>query len=66
MIRRKIEIPGSYKSIDDLRADLELMCNNCKEFNPLDTPYHRAAIRIEQFFTGIFDEFQEYEKQQKQ
>ena len=38
---------GQYTSFEQFQADVELICTNCKTFNPPDTLYAKSADRLE-------------------
>ncbi|ORZ38609.1 Bromodomain-containing protein, partial [Catenaria anguillulae PL171] len=41
-VQKKLDF-GLYGTIAEFRADLQLIWDNCKEFNPPETVYYRAA-----------------------
>lgn len=38
-----------YSSVDDFEADFNLMISNCMTFNKKSTPYHKDAVRLQEF-----------------
>ena len=43
---------GHYTAKDDLIADIQLVWNNAKKFNPIGHFVHDAALFLEQFAHG--------------
>lgn len=37
----------AYEGPEDFIRDVTLVCNNCRRYNSQDTPYHKAAIKLE-------------------
>ena len=35
-----------YDSLDDFKADVTLICDNCCSFNEPDTVFYKAAVRL--------------------
>ncbi|TYZ60138.1 hypothetical protein PybrP1_005885 [[Pythium] brassicae (nom. inval.)] len=48
LVAKRIE-SGQYVSKAALRADLDLMCNNCMAYNTPDTNYYKAAKDLQEF-----------------
>ena len=57
LIRRRLETGTYYTSKEMLLADLQLMTDNCKVYNAESTTYHASAVRLEEFFTPLFESF---------
>lgn len=45
-----------YASVADLRYDVNLICTNAMLYNAKDTPFHRAAVRLQQRVQPILDQ----------
>ena len=41
---------GHYNAIEDFSADVQLICDNCRTYNPPDTVYYKAANKLEKFY----------------
>mmetsp|Transcript_67362 Transcript_67362/g.179840 ORF Transcript_67362/g.179840 Transcript_67362/m.179840 type:complete len:382 (+) Transcript_67362:95-1240(+) len=40
---------GFYKTIDQFKSDINLMVENCKEFNPKESVYCECAMQVQRF-----------------
>ncbi|CAH2093818.1 unnamed protein product [Euphydryas editha] len=45
---------GSYKTIDDVEADFQLMIDNCLTYNNKDTVFYKAGIKMREQCAVIF------------
>ncbi|XP_051115699.1 uncharacterized protein LOC127240892 [Andrographis paniculata] len=45
-IRKKLR-KNCYKSLEDLQADVQLLCSNAMLFNGPDTVYHKQGLAIQ-------------------
>ncbi|XP_062501095.1 bromodomain-containing protein 7-like isoform X2 [Corticium candelabrum] len=48
MMRLKID-RSVYRSIDEFKDDLELICTNCTTYNAPDTIYYKTAVKLLEF-----------------
>ncbi|XP_057776181.1 SWR1 complex bromodomain subunit bdf1-like [Salvia miltiorrhiza] len=46
-VRKKLE-SGAYKNLDELEADVDLICSNAMQYNAADTVYYRQARTIQE------------------
>ncbi|KAL1561493.1 hypothetical protein AAHA92_04187 [Salvia divinorum] len=46
-VRKKLE-RGTYKNLDELEADVDLICSNAMQYNASDTVYYRQARTIQE------------------
>ncbi|XP_042066183.1 uncharacterized protein LOC121809546 [Salvia splendens] len=46
-VRKKLE-SGAYKNLDELEADVDLICSNAMQYNASDTVYYRQARTIQE------------------
>lgn len=47
---------SSYRDLDDLKADLLLISNNAKVYNPPNNYFHNKAVEFEAFFLSLVEE----------
>lgn len=45
---------GTYQTKDQLYADVRLMVQNCKTFNPPESTYAQCAVKLEKYAAGLF------------
>jgi len=50
LIQERVSAGNYYVSLEMFCADFRLMFNNCRIYNSRDTPYFKAANRLEAFF----------------
>jgi histone acetyltransferase len=43
-----------YKRPEMFLADIDLICENCKKYNPIDTIFHKAAITLKQRIRELY------------
>jgi histone acetyltransferase len=43
-----------YKRPEIFAADIDLIIENCKRYNPIDTVYHKAALSLKQMFRELY------------
>ena len=44
-MRRKVDLQ-TYKTVDEIAADFQLMISNCMTYNPKNTTFYRAAVKL--------------------
>ncbi|KAL0432787.1 UNVERIFIED_CONTAM: Bromodomain and PHD finger-containing protein 3 [Sesamum latifolium] len=53
-VRKKLD-DGAYKTLDDLEADVFLICSNAMQYNASDTVYYRQARTIQELAKRDFE-----------
>jgi histone acetyltransferase len=54
--KRLTRYPDYYKRPEIFAADIQLMCDNCKQFNSPDTTYYRYAVEVFKRFRDLYEE----------
>lgn len=49
MMEHKLET-NQYKTTEEFIADVQLIFDNCRSYNPETTIYHKCATKLEKYF----------------